>query len=98
MAQFDIHDLGAHGLVVDCQSDLMSFLRSRLVVPLRPKGDFPIQSARFNPVFEVGNHAYVLATQFPRAIEVERLGNPIASLSDHDLTIKGAIDMLISGY
>ena len=98
MAQFDVHEISGHGLVVDCQSDLMSDLRSRFVVPLRLKHGFPVQSARFNPEFEVDGRDYVLATQFPRAVEIERLGKRIFSLSEHDLTIKNALDMLISGY
>jgi toxin CcdB len=98
MAQFDVYDMGQHGLVVDCQNRLLEHLRSRFVVPLRPAGDLPAISPRFNPEFELNGATYVLATQFPRAIDLARLGNRIGSLADHDLTIKNALDMLISGF
>ena len=97
MAQFDVFDLGAHGLVVDCQSDLLSHLRSRLIVPLRPEGDLPVISQALNPIFEVNGRRYVLAAQFPRAVDLSLLRQPVASLSSHDLTIKRALDLAITG-
>ena len=39
MAQFDVYRIKDHGFVLDCQSDLLSGLKSRVVAPLRDAGE-----------------------------------------------------------
>ena len=96
MAQFDAHTLGS-GLVIDCQSDLLGHLNTRVVVPLIPRAEAPTPARRFNPVFTVGGAEYVMDTQFVSAVERRHLGAVIASLADRSFEITDAFDVLLSG-
>lgn len=96
MAQFDVHRLG-DGLVLDCQSNLLAHLNTRVVVPLIPQDRAPVPARRFNPVFAVNGANHVMDTQFVSAVERRALGAVVASLANHSFEITGAIDVLISG-
>jgi toxin CcdB len=96
MAQFDVHRLGG-GLVLDCQSDLLSHIASRFVVPLVPQPDAPTPVRRLNPAFEVGGEAYVMVTQSAGAVGRQQLGPVVASLADRSFEITDALDVLLSG-
>lgn len=98
MAQYDVHRITGHGLVIDCQSDLLDGLTSRVVAPLRDAREAWAGPERLNPRFTVDGQEMRMATQFLRAVERNQLGDKVASLADHDLTIKSAIDALISGF
>lgn len=96
MAQFDVHELD-DGLVLNCQSDLLTHLNTRVVVPLFPGNKAPVPARRFNPVFTVGGQDYAMATQFVSAVECRHLGAVVCSLSDRSFEIIDALDVLISG-
>jgi toxin CcdB len=96
VAQFDVHRF-VSGLVIDCQSDLLSEIDSRFVVPLVPRTDAPKIAQRLNPAFEVNGEHYVMLTQGAAAIRRQELGPIVASLAEHSFEITGAIDVLISG-
>lgn len=96
LSQFDVHRLG-NGLVVDCQSDLLSHLNTRVVVPLIPRARAPRPARRFNPVFAIEGDEHVMATQFISAVERRELGAVVTSLADRSFEITGALDVLISG-
>ena len=98
MARFDVH-VGARGkgYLLDCQTDLLSHLETRVVVPLLPAKGLPA-ATRLNPVFEIEASPVVMSTQLIFAIPVEHLGRRVASLAKEHLTILNALDMLISGY
>jgi toxin CcdB len=98
MSQFDVHRLKNGGaLVVDCQSELLEHLNTRLVVPLLPRENSPGQVARLNPSLAVGDREYVMATQLAAAVLQRDLGDVVASLQDRSFDIVGALDVLISG-
>ena len=97
MAQFDVHKLSRGRLAIDCQSDLLSHLGSRLVVPLVPKSVAPMPARRLNPIFEIGGVEHVMLTQFSAAIDRRQLGDVVTSLADRSFEITGARDILISG-
>ena len=96
MAQFDVHRLGG-ALVVDCQSNLLDHLNTRLVVPLMVRDRAPAPAERLNPLFAIGGVDHVMVTQFATAVERRELGAPVASLADRSFEIVGALDVLISG-
>lgn len=96
MAQFDVHRLG-QGLVIDCQSNLLSHLNTRMVVPLIPRDQAPHPARRFNPIFSIDGVDHVMDTQFASAIERRRLGPIVADLSDRSFEVTDAFDMLLSG-
>lgn len=84
-------------LVVDCQSDLLQQLNTRLVAPLIPLTVAPPPARCLNPVFMVAGEEHVMATQFAAAVRRSELGDVVTSLRDRSFEITGAIDVLISG-
>src|SRR3546814_1082896 len=76
MARYYV-DPGSRGLgfLLDCQSDLLDDLVTRVVVPLMPAAGFdPVP--RLNPVLTVNEETLVMATQLIFAIPRERLQRP----------------------
>lgn len=99
MAKFDVYRLRhGHGLVLDCQADLLDDLNTRIVVPLLAAKEAPKAAARLNPTFEVEGTVLIMATQFVAAIPVRELGERVISLSEQQDAIGNALDMLISGF
>ncbi len=96
MAQFDVYRVRGNVLVVDCQADLLSGLPTRLVAPLRTPD--PKAPARLIPVFDIDNKPLAMITPLLRSIAVRDIEATVTNLGAHEVTIKGAIDMLISGY
>lgn len=96
MAQYDVHRLGAT-LVVDCQSDLLDVIATRLVIPLAPERFSTIVARRLNPSFTVEGERVILVTQQAAAVPRTALGPPLASLADQAFAITGAIDLLSGG-
>jgi toxin CcdB len=97
MAQFDVFRLPEGELVVDCQSDMVSGLGTRLVVPLQPIEDGGQVSARLNPLVAVNGDRLVLKTHFATALDARLLRERVGTLVEHEYAIKGALDFLISG-
>ena len=97
MAQYDVHALSKGRLAIDCQSDLLSHLESRLVVPLVLKSAAPEPARRLNPIFEIGGVDHVMLTQFAGAVDRRQLGDVVTSLADRSFEITDALDVLISG-
>lgn len=98
MAQFDIYRIEGHGLVVDCQSDLLSDLRSRVVAPLRRDGEDSVSASRLNPRITVDGIDHRVATQFLRSVDRRLLSQRVSSAVAQEWEIKVALDMLISGF
>lgn len=99
MAQFDVYgNVGEPGFLLDCQSDTLSGLNTRLVVPLLPPDYAPLPSRRLNPTLRVGPDEVVMMTHFALAVPVRALGRSVASLAHEDMTIMNAFDMLLTGY
>lgn len=98
MSQFDVHRLKSGStLVVDCQSELLEHLSTRLVVPLIPGEDGPPQVARLNPSLTLEDREFIMATQLAAAVLTRDLGEVVASLRDRSFEIVGALDVLFSG-
>ncbi len=98
MAQFDVnYSSDGSALLLDCQSDLISYFDTRLVVPLVPL-QFAEKLSRLHPVFQVDGDSYIMATQLASAVASADIGARLTSLSDHRDEIMNALDMLISGY
>ncbi|MFW2831735.1 CcdB family protein [Sphingomonas sp. ID0503] len=98
MARFDVYRVRGEPYAVDCQSDVFSRLNSRLVVPLRPAHMVPAVAPRLNPVLKFDGLDLRLVPQAARAIRTKEIEATIGSLSEQDVTILAAMDMLISGY
>jgi toxin CcdB len=99
MARFDVYrGAPGQGYLLDCQTDYLSGLSTRLTVPLFLRERFPQYAARLNPVFEVEGSTVVMLTQYASAIETRHLGEHVASLADQQDVIMNALDMLLTGY
>jgi len=98
MAQFQVYRLAGGGLVLDLQTDLID-TGSRVVAPLVPISDGPRVIGRLEPVVEVQGADHALHTAEMAAIPSMLLkGQPIADLSGSDYEIRGALDMVFSGF
>lgn len=97
MAQFDVRRTLDGGLVVDCQSDLLSHLDTRFVVPLLPANQFAVVARRLNPLFTIEEVEHVLYTQFAAAVPARQLNDVLVNLEDHSFVIIDALDVLLAG-
>jgi len=99
MARFDIFKLEDDaGYVLDVQSDLLSGLNTRVVVPLIPGPSAPVPAQRLNPIFSIKGQELVMATQFMAAVPVKELRSPAGNLADWRDEITAALDMLFLGF
>jgi toxin CcdB len=98
MARFDVYGLRGGGLVLDCQADLLSDLKTRFVVPLLLEGEAPRPAERLNPVFYFAGASYVMATQFAATVAVSELTDLLGSLKRDEFAIVNALAMLLTGY
>ena len=98
MAQFQVYRLAGGRLVLDLQTDLID-TGSRVVAPLIVVSTGPRVIGRLEPVFEVNGEDHALHTAEMAAIPSALLrGEPIADLSGSDYEIRGALDMVFSGF
>ncbi len=95
--QFDIHRLENDSFVVDCQSDFLSHLSTRVVAPLMRSGDVPRPTTRLHPIFEFKGETFLLATHLLTALPTRDLGRPVASLGVERYTIVAALVLLLTG-
>ena len=98
MAQFDVHQLPDGGWVVDIQSDLIAISQTRAVIPLVAPDEDAIAIRRLHPLLDVNGERRVLATHLLGVVRCTVLSEPIGSVAADEYAVKGAIDMLISGY
>lgn len=104
MAQFDVHQnpnsLSAKNVpfLLDVQSNLLSSLATRVVVPLvrlEAIDHKPAQS--LSPVFAIEGEKFVMLTPEIAGIPLRRLGQVLASLSERRADIVRALDIVFSG-
>ena len=83
--------------LIDVQSNLLSDLETRVVVPLIRATAFGRRAARLHPAFVVDGDDVVLATHLIAAIRKRSLGPAVASLSGQRDAVLSALDVLWSG-
>lgn len=99
MARFDIFENNdGVGYLLDVQSDLLSGLNTRVVVPLLPKSSAPFPAQRLNPVFTIKGQELVMATQYMAAVPEGELRFGAGSLAEQQDEISSALDMLFLGF
>ena len=99
MARFDVFlNEGGAGYLLDVQSDLLSGLNTRVVVPLLPKSSAPSPAQRLNPVFSIEGQTLVMATQYMAAVPTSELRSGAGSLAEQQDEISAALDMLFLGF
>jgi toxin CcdB len=88
----------AYPFIVDIQSDVISDLATRIVVPLGRKTDFKSeQLKRLTPIIEYGGVELLLLVPQVASIPTKVLKNPIGSLSHLRDDIVAALDFAITG-
>lgn len=98
MAQFQVYQVSGGRLVLDLQTDFID-TGSRVVAPLIPIAGGPGVIGRLEPVCDIHGNAYALHTAEMAAVPSALLkGPPIADLSASDYEIRGALDMVFSGF
>jgi toxin CcdB len=98
MAQFQVYRVPGGRLVLDLQTDLID-TGSRVVAPLVPASSGPKAIGRLEPLFTIEGEAHVLHTAEMAAIPSALLNWPaVADLSEYDYEIRGALDMVFSGF
>lgn len=101
MAQFDVYKNARGGqfpLLLDVQSEVLSKLVTRVVVPMtsaKRYGATPI--SRLNPILKLQSTRYVLVFQELAAVGPDVLGERIGTLAAHRADIVGALDLLFTG-
>lgn len=99
MARFDIFkNEGEAGYLLDIQSDLLSGLNTRVVVPLLPKSSAPSPAQRLNPVFSIEGQEVVMATQYMAAVPDSEVRTRVGSLAKEQEEISAALDLLFLGF
>lgn len=104
MRQFDVYTnpskttRKAYPFIVDIQSDIISDLATRIVVPLGRKSDFKgEQLKRLTPIIEYEGEELLLLVPQVASIPTKVLKNPIGSLSHLRDDIVAALDFVITG-
>ncbi len=90
---------GGIPFLLDVQNDLLSDLKTRVVIPLYSKtllGTKPI--TRLVPEVQVEGKKLVLMTPQLAGVAVKDLGEPVASLVERRADIVAALDLLITGF
>lgn len=105
MAQFRIYrnmsDSAGRGIpfLLDVQTDLLSGLATRLVVPLYRRAAYPGQLlAGLMPAFDVNSELCVAAVAEMAAVPARCLGSEVADAGGRRSDILSALDLLISGF
>ncbi len=98
--QFSLHPTprGRPGYVVDVQADLLSDLRTRIVIPLLSEAEAPkITFKALNPTCVINGAKHVLMTQSLGSVSAKELGPSVGSLAEQRGPIIRALDALLSG-
>ena len=98
MAQYDVYaNPDGSGYLLDVQSDLISVLNVRTVVPLILRDGGPIGAGRLNPKFSIAGTDVVMMTEYIAAVPASLLKRRADNLESQSDRITGALDMLLHG-
>ena len=99
MPKYDVFpNPSGDGYLLDVQTDLLSDLNTRVVVPLLPPSSAPKPATRLNPIFNLEGQPVVMATQFMAAVPNGILKTSVGKLDEEFEKVTSAIDMLIQGF
>ncbi|HHJ34681.1 MAG TPA: plasmid maintenance protein CcdB [Gammaproteobacteria bacterium] len=88
----------AYPYFIDVQSDLLSDLNSRVVIPLSTqKALNNINAKKLCPVIEIDEKTFVLLTHQMTSVPCSILKKKVTTLEHYRYEILGAIDLLLTG-
>jgi toxin CcdB len=104
MPQFSVHknknpkSRSTYPYLIDVQSDLLSDLGTRVVVPLIKRSALtkkPIKNLM--PAVRVDGQEFIMMVPQLAGIAAKELGTPVASAAEHRGEVVAALDFLITG-
>lgn len=99
MARFSVYkNPDSDAYLIDVQTDLLSHLNTRMVVPLLPASTAPKPAGTLNPVFDIEGRPVVMVTQFMAAVPTRILKHPLLTLESQRQEITAALDLLFQGF
>ena len=100
MARFDVYKYSATvPFVVDVQADLLSDLKTRVVIPLLPHTQAKKEVLpRLKPVIKIHGKDYVLMTTDIGTLKTTDLGKPTENIQSQRQAITEAIDFMLGGF
>jgi len=103
MAQFDVYanpnpeTKRTIPYLLDVQTDLLSNLTTRVVIPLYSVSAMGKAAKHLNPKFSINKTTVILSTAELAGVTLNRLGENVCSLKEHRNEIIAALDFLITG-
>ena len=99
MQKYDVFpNPSGDGYLLNVQSDLLSDLNTRVVVPLLPVSSAPTPAAGLNPTFDINGERFVMVTQFMAAVPSGVLTSSVMNIEAEFDKITAAVDMLMQGF
>lgn len=86
------------GYLIDVQSDFLSSLQSRMVIPLLTSSQYFTGLKDLNPKFEIFGGSYTLITQELASVPLHLLGRAVENLLSFRDDITKALDILLTGF
>lgn len=84
---------------VSINSDLLSELRTTMVIPLPPTHSVAsMRLTRLNPTVSIENGSFTVMTQDIAGIDRNQLGTKAFNLSTYRADIMAAVDFVLSGF
>ncbi|PTB88915.1 plasmid maintenance protein CcdB [Pseudidiomarina aestuarii] len=85
--------------LLDIQNDLLSELRTTIVIPLSPTHSVAsMRLTRLNPTVSIENESFTVMTQDIAGIDRNQLGTKAFNLSNYRADIMAAVDFVLSGF
>ena len=84
--------------LLDIQSNLLSDIRTTVVVPLMPERIAgPHTISKLNPMVRIKNEQFAVMTQNLAGIDRKILGDPVGDLTHYRSDVFAAIDFVLTG-
>lgn len=84
--------------LLDIQSDLLSGLRTTIVIPVAPSElAAPMSLTRLNPTMAIDGKSFTIMTQEIAGVDRNQLGDQVCDLSPHRSEIIAALDFVFFG-
>ena len=85
--------------LLDVQSNLLSALGTRVVIPLFQKKSLRIKPlTKLTPELQIDGKKFILMTPQLAGISIKELGDAVGNLAQHRSDIVAALDLLITGF
>ncbi|ESY63452.1 CcdB family protein [Mesorhizobium sp. M1050] len=99
MPRYDVFGDQIEGrYLLDVQSELLDYFKTRAVVPLLPIATVPPPMRKLHPIFEINGRKLVMATHLIATVPASELGESRLNLMKHHDDIVAALDMLFQGF